>query len=219
MNLRLLQISDSALPVGGYTHSWGLEAALARGLVRDAATLETWTRSWLRHALAPLEGVVVAAACRAAADRHELRRLSDLLTASLAVPSVRTAGAEMGEHLLHLAATWEWGRDAAARLGEPHGWQHAVVFGVLGAAAGAGPGDTLRAYFHQAVLGMITAGVRAVPVNHTHGQQVLAYLHDDMAALAEHAVSTPPECAGSGCPFYEVLCDEQTRLDTRLFRS
>ena len=27
------------------------------------------------------------------------------------------------------------------------------------------------------------------------------------------------EEAGAGCPFYEVLCDEQTRLYTRLFRS
>jgi urease accessory protein UreF len=66
MKLPLLQIGDSALPVGGYSHSWGLEAAVARGAVRDAPTLERWVRSWLRHAAGPCEGVVVAAACRAA---------------------------------------------------------------------------------------------------------------------------------------------------------
>ena len=38
----------------------------------------------------------------------------------------------------------------------------------------------LTAYLHQAALGMIGAGVRAIPVGHTHGQQVLAYLHDDI---------------------------------------
>ena len=38
MNLRLLQIADSALPISGYTHSWGLEAAIARGLVHDPET-------------------------------------------------------------------------------------------------------------------------------------------------------------------------------------
>src|ERR1039458_4324023 len=55
INLRLLQISDSALPVGGYTHSGGLEAAIARRQVHDAQSLETWARDWLRHVLGPLE--------------------------------------------------------------------------------------------------------------------------------------------------------------------
>ena len=66
MNLSLLQIADSALPISGYTHSWGLEAAIARGLVHDPESLERWTRRWLRTSLGPLEGVLVASACRAA---------------------------------------------------------------------------------------------------------------------------------------------------------
>ncbi len=218
MNLRLLQISDSALPIGGFTHSWGLESALSRRLVHDAATLETWTRSWLRHALAPLEGVLVAAACRFART-GELPRLNVLLRAMLPVPSIRTASAEMGEQLLSLAATWEWSAAGVRALGDPRGWQHAIVFGLLGALASATPEETLTAYLHQAALGMIGAGVRAVPVNHTHGQQILAYLHADLAALASEMAGRAPETAGSGCPFYEVLCDEQTRLYTRLFRS
>ena len=76
MQLALLQLGDSALPIGGYSHSWGLEAAVARGLVSDAATLERWARSWLRYAAGPFEGVVVAASCRAATagDWPDLRR-------------------------------------------------------------------------------------------------------------------------------------------------
>ena len=70
MNLCLLQIADSALPISGYTHSWGLEAAIARGLVHDAESLERWTGRWLRTSLGPLEGVLVASACRAGHAGH-----------------------------------------------------------------------------------------------------------------------------------------------------
>ena len=51
MNLRILQLGDSALPIGGYSHSWGLEAAIAQNLVTDAAGLEHWVRQWLVHAV------------------------------------------------------------------------------------------------------------------------------------------------------------------------
>ena len=130
----------------------------------------------------------------------------------------------MGEQLLALGTTWAWCAAGLAPFlqappGEPAGWHHSVAFGLLGALAGGEPEDVLTAYLHQAALGMIGAGVRAIPVGHTHGQQILAYLHDDIRDLAAALVDRDPETAGAGCPFYEILCDEQTRLYARMFRS
>lgn len=222
MNLRLLQMSDSALPISGYTHSWGLEAGIVRGAVRDPASLEEWTRNWLRTAIGPLEGVLVASSCRAirAGRPDDLSALNRVAEVSIVPPSTRRASREMGEQLLALGATWVWSFAVLSELSEaPEGWHHCVAFGLLGALAGGEPEEVLTAYLHQAALGAIGAGVRAIPVGHTHGQQVLAYLHDDIRALAKELRDRDPETAGAGCPFYEVLCDEQTRLYARMFRS
>jgi urease accessory protein len=226
MNLCLLQMADSALPISGYTHSWGLEAAIVRGLVRDPESLERWTGQWLRTSLGPLEGVLVAAACRAAhtGNGAGLRELNRLAEVSIIPPSIRSASREMGEQLLALGSTWAWSARGLATLmhgppEETNPWHHPVAFGLLGALADGGPEDVLTAYLHQAALGMIGAGVRAIPVGHTHGQQVLAYLQDGIRSLAAELVNRDPETAGAGCPFYEVLCDEQTRLYARMFRS
>lgn len=226
MNLRLLQISDSALPISGYTHSWGLEAAIARKLVHDPESLEGWTRRWLHTALGPLEGVLVAAACRAAhaGDSAALATLNRMVETSIVPPSTRAASREMGDQLLALGTTWGWCApglaDLLANLAEPpQSWHHPIVFGLLGALADGDAREVLTAYLHQAALGMIGAGVRAIPVGHTHGQQVLAYIHDDILDLTSQLLDRAPETAGGGCPFYEILCDEQTRLYARMFRS
>src|SRR3954471_18813240 len=133
MTLPLLQLGDSALPIGGYSHSWGLEAAVERGLVRDPAALEGWVRRWLRHAVGPLDAVAVAGACRAAAagDWGGLRRANDALWASISAPTLRHASRDMGEQLLGLAGPWPWAAAAAGalRAARPGGgsaeWHHA----------------------------------------------------------------------------------------------
>jgi urease accessory protein len=223
MNLSLLQLCDSALPIGGYTHSWGLESAIARGLVHDPESLERWTGRWLRTSLGPLEGVLVAASCQAAREgtTADLGVLNQLAEVSILPPTIRRASREMGEQLIELGATWAWCATALTpfRQAQPAGWHHCVAFGLLGALAVGEPEDVLTAYLHQAALGIIGAGVRAIPVGHTHGQQVLAYLHGDIRDLAESLSDRGPETAGAGCPFYEVLCNEQTRLYARMFRS
>jgi urease accessory protein len=258
MNLRLLQLGDSALPIGGYSHSWGLETAIDQGLVRDASDLEEWVRSSLTQALGPLEGVIVANVCRAVqnANWQAVRNANDLLQASLTPPSLRSASAEMGMQLFALAEGWPWAekvlsewlvvsgqksevreRRAESRdrwskgthhlplpthhspLTNTDQWHHAVVFATLAAAAGATPTEAVSVYLHQAALGMIGAGVRAIPIGHTHGQQILARLHEDLDDLATKLASREIETAGSFGPAYEILCHAQTRLYTRLFRS
>jgi len=222
MNLRLYQIADSALPISGYTHSWGLEAAIAKGLVHDPETLERWIGWWLRSALGPLEGVFVAASCRAALEQDPAAvwQLNEIAEVSILPPTIRRASREMGEQLMELGSTWEWcGMASKPYLETNSAWHHSVAFGVLGAIADAKPLEVVTAFLHQAALGMIGAGVRAIPVGHTHGQQVLAYLHTEIRELADSLSSQTVESAGSGCPYYEVLCDEQTRLYARMFRS
>jgi urease accessory protein len=223
MNLSLLQLGDSALPIGGYSHSWGLEAAIDRAEVRDAATLERWVRLWLRHCFGPCEGVVVAAVCRAVAegDWPLVVAANDLLEATVVPTTLRHASREMGEQLLSLADSWRWAaaRVAGLRASAPGPWHHAPVFATLASAAGATSADALLVYLHQAALGVIGAGVRAVPIGHTHGQQVLSRLHDDVRDLAAEMAGRDLDTAGGFCPAYEVLCHAQTTLYTRLFRS
>jgi urease accessory protein len=226
MNLRLLQIADSALPISGYTHSWGLEAAIARRLVHDPESLERWISRWLGSSLGPLEGVLVAASCRSARSgtSRDLLALNKLADVSILPPTIRRASREMGEQLMTLGSTWAWSAEGLspflrAPLEEGEGWHHPVAFGLLGTLAEADPHEVLTAYLHQAALGMIGAGVRAIPVGHTHGQQVLAYLHDQIRGLAAELCDRDPETAGAGCLFYEILCDEQTQLYARMFRS
>ncbi|MFN0053261.1 MAG: urease accessory protein UreF [Planctomycetales bacterium] len=226
MNLRLLQIADSALPIGGYTHSWGLEAAIARGLVHDPESLERWTGRWLRTSLGPLEGVLAAAGFRVAhaGDAAELVALNQLADASIMPPTTRMASREMGAQLLSLGETWGWSAAGlvpfvSALSAESVACHHPIAFGLVGALAEGQIEDVLTAYLHQASLGMIGAGVRAIPLGHTHGQQVLTYLQDDIRDLAAALCDRDPETAGAGCPFYEVLCDEQTRLYARMYRS
>jgi urease accessory protein len=228
MNLHLLQLGDSALPVGGYSHSWGLEAAVHRGLVRDAATLERWVRCWLTLGVGPTEGVVVAAVCREAArDDHQTAVAAcDLLTATLTPPTLRHASREMGEQLLRLAEVWPWAaqrverlRHAVRGLASFGGWHHAGVFASLAQAGGAQPADAVAVYLHQAALGVIGAGVRAIPIGHTHGQQILAILQESISSLAGDLAGRDLDTAGSFAPAYEVLCHAQAGLYTRLFRS
>jgi urease accessory protein len=89
----------------------------------------------------------------------------------------------------------------------------------LAAFADAAPEEALGVFLNQSVLGMIAAGVRGIPIGHTHAQQILAYLHGDLDELTRLLAGQDLQTAGSGSPYYEVLCHEQPRLYTRLFRS
>src|SRR5919109_5204792 len=56
---RLLQLASPALPVGAYSYSQGLEAAVEAGIVKDAASAEAWIGDALAHSIGRFEAPVL----------------------------------------------------------------------------------------------------------------------------------------------------------------
>lgn len=221
--LRLVQLCDSALPVGAYAQSWGLEAYIAGGLVPGPHEVELWVQSWLQHAIAPGEGVIVAHSTRRAAegDWAGLADLNDLMAASRPVPTIRKASCQQGEALVDLAATWPWSSATALALRslDRGPWNHAVVFGAIAQAAGGDVGEVVALYLQNAAVGAVSAAVRGVPIGHTHGQQILAYLQPSVAEFSAASARAPIESYGGLSPSYEVMCHAQYQLYARMFQS
>src|SRR5260221_4556646 len=59
IDLRLLQLASPALPVGAYSYSQGLEAAVDAGIVRDAASATRWIGDVLELSLAAMEAPIL----------------------------------------------------------------------------------------------------------------------------------------------------------------
>ena len=99
-----VQLLDSALPIGGFAHSFGLETYVQRGLVTNPAQLEAYIRGQIRHSLVRLDGPAVKGICRAIAD-HDMWRVAliDKIVHVQRVPRESREGLhQMGRRLLEL---------------------------------------------------------------------------------------------------------------------
>src|SRR5215831_3097904 len=75
--LHLMWLASPALPVGGFSYSEGLEAAVEAGLVRDEATAASWLANQMRLGPARADLAVLAQA-HEAWSRHDLARVTAL---------------------------------------------------------------------------------------------------------------------------------------------
>src|ERR1044071_532722 len=123
MLLELLQLADSALPVGAAAHSFGLETLAEEGLL-DPANLEEFLRGHLHEA-----GILEASFLRRAWNGGDLPGLSLEFEARRPARESREAGLKIGRRFAELFR---------AISGEvlPSGLQYPIAFGAAGAILG-----------------------------------------------------------------------------------
>jgi urease accessory protein len=93
----LLQLCDSAFPSGAFSHSFGLETAIAEDAVLDAASLEAWVRRYLLSGLASLDGSAIALVVR---DGAVAETLDNVLGAALFCAEHRAAARRLALAML-----------------------------------------------------------------------------------------------------------------------
>ncbi len=215
---RLLSWTSPAFPIGAFSYSGGLEAAIDVDLVRDRDTLEDWCRFHLRSGAAIQDGWAVHAAMTC----EDLPALNSLSLALRQTRETRQELALLGDAFAKVMTT-VWALDLAPELRERCADKsYPVLFGLAARQFEIEPVAAVLAFVHAWLANQVSVACRVIPLGQTDGQRIMhafeiPLLDAANAILTEHPdAHTPPLSAGLVADWCSVAHETQY---SRLFRS
>ncbi len=221
--LQLMWLASPALPVGGFSYSEGLEAAVDAGLVTDEEHARGWLLDQLALTLARCDLAVLGVAV-SAWRRQDLDRIEELNTWLLTTresAELRLQAEQMGRSFV------EWLRlrpDApASALAALRGLKPApcypVAYALAAALTAATPRDAALAFAFGWAENMAQAAIKAVPLGQSAGQRILGALADAIPAAVDAALALADSERQSFSPGLAILSARHETQYSRLFRS
>ncbi|MCU0925483.1 MAG: urease accessory protein UreF [Hydrogenophaga sp.] len=196
--LHTLWLASPALPVGGFSYSEGLEAAVDAGLVHDEHSAAGWLTDQLHLGLARSD--------LSTRETQEFRLQTEQMGRSL-LEWARSLGPLGGGVLEQLTAS---------RLQPP---TYPVAMACAAAASGASLGNCLQSFAFGWAENMVQAAIKSVPLGQSAGQRMLARLVGEIPAAAEHALSLGDDERQAFMPMLAILSARHETQYSRLFRS
>ena len=222
--LSALRLSDSFLPVGTYTISYGLEQFVQDGRVTDADDLGALLETYLRQQIGPVELVALRAA-------HGGTRSDDLeaiceadrrLTAVTLAAEFRESAQQSGNRLLSLQQELrddELFDQYATRVTDDVPGNYPVVLGVATGLAGITERDACLLCCHGFVTGLLGAAQRLLSLGHTDAQRLLDGLQPVITTAVEDSAGRSISEMTPFTPLVDVLAADHERAERRLFMS
>ncbi|MGI6850807.1 urease accessory protein UreF [Mesorhizobium sp. 1B3] len=171
-SLHLLRLVSPSLPVGGFSYSRGLEAAVRHGWVTTEAAAQEWILGTLENTFAALDAPIFLRmmAALAAGDDENLLRRDAWLRASRESREIQAEDRLMGDALLRLLADL-----APATAGRYVGRAlcYPTAFAIAAHHWRIAPSQALEGLMWAVTEGQVSAAVRLVPLGQTAGQRIL----------------------------------------------
>ena len=215
-------LASPALPVGGFSYSEGLEAAVDAGLVSGESDAAAWLLDQLALGLARSELAVVARAFSAwrRADMATIESLNAWFLQTRESSELRQQTEQMGRSL----ALWlrNGGRDdpridqLAALVPSPT-WP--VGYALAAVHSGAPLRESLLAHAFGWAENAVQAALKAIPLGQSAGQRVLAQLAAAIPPAVDRAIALGPSERQAFLPMLAILSARHETQYSRLFRS
>lgn len=219
--LQLIWLASPALPVGGFSYSEVLEAAVERAGVATESISSDWLADQLQLTLARGDLAVIAQAIPAwrASDLPRIRQLNDWVLQTRESSELRLQAEQMGRSLLDWLRNHDGANtdhiNACARM-QP---TYPVAFALAASQTAAGARDCLLAYAFGWAENMMQAALKSVPLGQSAGQRILARLSRDIPAAVESALQLPDSERQAFSPMLAILSAQHETQYSRLFRS
>jgi urease accessory protein len=220
--VRMLQFGDSVFPVGGFAFSNGLEAAIHKQLVSDAASLRAFARTAVEQA-AIGDGIALIHAHGAASsgDLDGLTRIDRLVYARKLAGETRTMSVRMGRKLAEMgvavigAPLLEAWRERIAAGATPGCYP--VALAVIFAAQGLPGREAFVVHQYGVAATTLSAALRLMRISHVDTQAILYELNADVEAAYETAAAARLTDMASFAPLTEILAAVHGKAQARLF--
>jgi len=219
--LWLMQLASPALPVGGFSYSEGMEAAVEHGLVTDEQSAQLWLIDQLHLVQARSELPVVAQAMKAwrTHDTTALQQLNDWVMQTRETFEMRLQTEQMGRSLLIWLRNHQAANEADMQWCEqlPPTWP--LVFALALDTQSVDTREGLLTCAFAWAENMVQAAIKSVPLGQLSGQRILAALSAAIPLAVEHALSVPDNQQQSFNPRLAILSARHETQYSRLFRS
>jgi urease accessory protein len=227
---RLLQLSSQALPIGGYSHSQGLEAAIEHEVMSDESSLLRWISDVLEFSMISFEipCLLSMSAAWARGNPAAITALNDEFLSTRESAEIRAASVQMGFSLRALLCNLPdlpaGTVDALRVIREP---SLPCVWSAAAAAWQIEPQEAVIGYLWTWAENQVLVAMKAVPIGQSAGQRVLLAIGSKIAELAAkidlgEMGASEMEGLSSGsnfCPGLAILSSQHETQYSRLFRS
>ena len=222
----LLQINDALFPIGGYSHSYGLETYIQKDIITNAKDAALYIEEKLSNSFfyTELLSVKLAYEYSLSGDIDNLKNLEAKLRAAKTPKEIRLAAQKLGSRFVKTISDWDIAGKSrnnifTAYLNAISQPSHSVAYGVFCASAELDKKQTLKTYLYSQTSAMVTNCVKTIPLSQTQGQKILYECHELVDILLEKLENTSEDMLCLSCPGFDIRCMQHERLYSRLYMS
>jgi urease accessory protein len=225
--LRILHLADSALPVGGLAHSFGLESLVSAELL-GVRELPEFLRTFLEEAgfveaVFCREGLRLASGLTLEHFAHDWKELNERLSAMKPARESRAGSGSLGRNFL---ATVSGLGDFAiltealrVSKGLPESIHYSLAFGLASGTLGLVEDRAVLAFLHTSVASLVSACQRLLPLGQNAATRILWDLKPAIVEAMRRSCGCTLDDASGFMPLLDWGTMEHPALATRLFIS
>lgn len=221
----LLHLCDPTLPIGGFSHSNGLETYVQNGIVHNATSANDFIKSMLTNNIKYNDAAFVKLSYEATklGDFAEIIQLDNECTALKSPREIREASQKLGVRLLKIFSRQTEHKlmqeyEQAIRKNQAAG-HYCIAFGMCANAAQIPLEEALLGFYYNAAVGMVTNCVKLIPVGQLDGQDILFSLHPLLQQLVDETLELDRELTGICNTGFDIHCMQHEHLYSRLYMS
>lgn len=219
--LQLIWLASPALPVGGFSYSEALEAAIDHAHVHDESSCANWLADQLHLSQARGDMALMAQAIPAwqTMNMARLQELSAWVHATRETQEMRLQTEQMGRSLLDWLRIQNKATAQALKLCSELRPTYPMAMSLALSLAHAPLESGLQAYAFGWAENMTQAALKAVPLGQISGQKILARLAHEIPQAVQHAMALSDHDRQAFCPMLAVMSARHETQYSRLFRS